>query len=196
MKIATGKTLVIIIIIVMTTIMNTGCSDDSDSDITVGFNNPGSLVDGKYEKKPMVTNKAFNVHGESDSGENCIAIVYSGIPVATQYFGFAIVAPGFTLKIFFPNTETFEEGTTKNLSISPDSYNATITTSTDTYTDPQSTLNIDVTRSSTLTTDSETSYDTYEIVFTTNDVNINSLKTPSIFTISSGDTITAVKYPQ
>ena len=196
MKIARGKTLVIIIIIVLTTIINISCSDDSDTDITVGFNNPGSLVDGKYEKKPMVTNKAFKVHGESDSGENCIAIVYSGTPVATRYFGFAIVAPGFTLKISFPNTETFEEDITKSLSIPPDSYNATITTNTDTYTDPQNTLNVDVTRSSTLTTDSETSYDTYEIVFTTNDVNINSLKTPSIFTISSGDTITAVKYPQ
>jgi len=79
------------------------CSGDSDSDVSVGYIDPGL-----GSAKTVNTNKSYNLLGVSEScgpAGNCNAIIYQGT-VDNSYVGIAVndkhdASPDFNLKIYW-----------------------------------------------------------------------------------------------
>ncbi len=152
------------------------CSGDSDSDVSVGYIDPGLS-----SAKQVFNGKEYTVAGNSctTSGGSCHAVIFSGELNDVTYSGIAAGIPNssFCLKIYW--TGSFYTG---NHTYS----NATVQINSSTYT---GTITLNIVSGTSSDTSDSSSITYYTITFP------NSITTSDLaYTISTTDEIVAYKY--
>lgn len=159
------------------------CSGDSDSDVSVGYIDPGLS-----SAKQLISNKRYAFSGISGftdcpASDACGAIIYSGTLSDVAYTGIAAgldqTNPSFSVKVYWPGSITNTTGVNTTYS------NATIKINSSTYT---GNIILNITTNTTTANDSSTvTY--YTIVFkNSTPISVGS------YTINDGDIIIAYKY--
>lgn len=180
-----------ILIFILSSFMLISCSDDGSGDKEKGYVDPGD-----WTGKDVNPNKAYTIAGEScGSNQECNTIIYQNKLNDTDFVGIAVndkheTTPNFSLKIYWEadSTTSLPTSGSKSITLSPSEYTIKISQGNNVYT--STTNNLDIT----ISYDETNQY--YTTTFTNNNIIIADLDDASkTFTINTGNSIQAVKYP-
>lgn len=163
------------------------CGDDSDSNITTGYVDPGLGAVKQLIPKKHYSVASYSCSTAAIGNESCGAIIYQGSS-STGYTGIAAgldsTNPGFSIKVYWPGSLTVNPNTTDTTTYNDATVKVTVNSASSTY---SGNITLNITTDTTIANDSSTvTY--YKIVFK------STINVGGTYTINIDDTINAYAY--